>query len=167
MAGLILGYLGITSIPFLAMVLGFPPWGSEDSRNQAAAVQNLGTLNIALQTYAASYGKGFPEQLRQLGPPTGDAALDVNASGFVAPALASGKSSGYTLSYNVTGRDADGRPIAYSIHADPAGREASGQPHFFTDQTQLIRTEANRLATAGSPPLPEQSRLAGAYLPNQ
>lgn len=152
-AGLILGYLGLMAAPLLLVLRGFPGnLHTSQTLREDSAVNSLRVLNIALQAYAATYGKGFPEKLSQLGPPQWDESLDSNASGFVAGRLASGSDGSYRFVYAVTAREAKGFPVAYAISADPnPSGAAMNMRHFYTDQTQVIRADQLHPASANSP----------------
>ncbi len=151
-SGLALGYLGLLGVPAWLLFSGVHlPWHDPALAKEDRAITSLRMLDIALQAYAATYGNGFPESLSQLGPPTGQAPLDSNSSGFVSSDLASGRTFGYGFTYVVTGRDATGHPNAYAIRADPPASASPSLPHFFTDQTQVIRVSQGRPATYESP----------------
>ncbi len=158
-AGLILGYLSLLSAPVLLALFGFPGrLRTTLAPRKESTINSLRVLNIALEAYAASYGRGFPERLSQLAPPRWDEALNANASGFVAYPLASGNVDGYRINYTITARDSNGFPSAYALTADPVGSAAAGSGfHFYTDQTQVIRSEQSHPATNLSPPAIEDS----------
>jgi len=151
-AGLILGYFGMALIPFLIIAAIAIPnlLRARIAANEASAIASLRTLNTAAITYSATYAKGFPLVLSELGPPAGNGAPDANAAGLIDEVLASGTKYGYVFTYTPGERDADGRVKTYAIHADPI-TSSTGQNHFFTDQTCVIRKERYDPANEQSP----------------
>ncbi len=156
LAGLILGYGGIASIiPFWLIVAAIAIPNLLRSRyaaGQASAVGSLRTLNTAAITYSSTY-RGFPENLAVMRASTDNKTPDANAAGLIDEVLASGRKSGYVFTYAVAERDEKGFPSAYTINADPVEAGNTGQNHYFTDQSGVIRSERERPANKGSPPL--------------
>ncbi len=150
-AGLVLGYLGLSFIPILIIAAIAIPnlLRAKMAANEASAVGSLRTLNTACVTYATEY-KSFPLYLANLGP---GAHPSANASDLVDGALASGQKSGYLFTYE-PGPMQDGAITSYEVHADPVTPEATGRRHFFTDQTGIIRSTLHVQANSESPPLP-------------
>lgn len=150
MAGLILGYIGITIIPILIIAAIAIPnlLRSKMAANEASAVGSLRTVNVACVTYAARFQNGYPESLANLGPgqPPSSAAAD-----FIDSALASGRKSGYMFSY--TPRTINGPVSGYFLTADPISPGSTGVRHFFVDETGVIRSSATGPANGDSPPL--------------
>jgi len=154
-AGLILGYCGIALIPFLIIAAIAIPnlLRSRIAANQASAVGSLRTVNTAAITYASTYNQGYPTSLAALGPSRSGAAPDAEAAGLIDEVLASGTKSGYIFTYTPGEKGADGRVDKYTLQADPVTPGTTGLNHYFTDQTGVIRQEADRVANEQSPPI--------------
>jgi uncharacterized protein DUF4190 len=152
-AGLLLAYIGTGLGLFFLVFYGYPSFlRYRETVRENAAIQSLQILNVALQTYAETYGKGFPESLSQLGPPPADARIDSQAAGLVRPSLASGRDSEYTFTYTIISRNGQGHPAAYTINANPPKSSCSRECQlFFTDQNQLIREAQFHAASIESP----------------
>lgn len=149
-AGLVLGYLGLSFIPLLIIAAIAIPnlLRAKMAANEASAVGSLRTINTACVTYATEY-KSLPLYLANLGP---GAHPSAKASDLVDGALASGQKSGYVFRYE-PGPEQNGAIISYEVHADPVTPEATGVRHFFTDQTGIIRYSLHTPANSESPPL--------------
>ena len=140
------GIIGlISSIALPRLVL------AKQAAGAASAIGSLRTLNMAIETYAATYGKGIPPELAALGPSSGGGQPEANFAGLIDVPLASGLRSGYVFTYTVTGMDPDGFPNTYTITADPVKPGNTGRRHFFTDETGIIRAEQENQATRESP----------------
>jgi len=63
--------------------------------------------------------------------------------------LASGIKSGYTFTYLPTG--SGGTNSTYTLNADPIVVGSSGQRHFYTDETNVIRTNYTVAASPSDP----------------
>jgi hypothetical protein len=126
--------------------------GSQNTlKNEAGAIGSMRFLNTAETTYAATFNKGFSPDLKSLGEsgPT----LTESGAGMIDEALASGKKSGYTFTYTVVSKDANGAVTAYEFTARPDTYGKSGKSSYFTDQSGVIRaTQEDRAATANDPP---------------
>ena len=120
--------------------------------NEAQAVESLWTLNSAAIKYSATYAKGFPLVLSELGPPAGNEAPDAEAVGLIDKVLASGMKNDYVFTYSHGEKDANGMVKAYAIYADPI-MGTTGQNHYSTDQTGIIRHERGMPANAQCPPI--------------
>jgi type IV pilus assembly protein PilA len=158
LAGLILGYVGVAIIPFILIIaaIAIPNLlRAKMIANEASAVGSLRTLNVAALAYSTTYGK-YPARLSNLGPSATGASPSEDAADLVDSVLARGIKTGYVFHYKIsqtTGPDEANGINAYTITADPVVLGSSGRRHFFTDQTGVIRSEANRAATADSPPM--------------
>ncbi len=119
------------------------------SGNESSAVGSLHAIITATQTYASTYGQGYPATLAKLGP----AAIPTASSADLLDAvLSSGVKSGYSFSYSVPA--AIGGVInSFAITADPTTRGTSGQRSFYTDQTFVIRFNSAVTASATDPPI--------------
>jgi type IV pilus assembly protein PilA len=154
MAGLVLGYLGISIIPILIIAAIAIPnlLRAKIVANEAAAVSSLRLLNTSAAAYSITYG-AFPPSLAALGPSASPAPTAAN---LIDSVLAGGTKSGYIFRYD---KFVETDPISqtemekYSITASPVTPGTTGRTYFFTDQTGTIRAEAKRVATADSPPI--------------
>jgi type IV pilus assembly protein PilA len=149
-AGLVLGYLGLSFIPILIIAAIAIPnlLRAKMAANEASAVASLRTINTACVTYATEH-KSFPSALANVGPA---AHPGTDASDLINGDLASGQKSGYLFTYE-PGPMQDGAIISYEVHADPVTPEATGRRHFFTDQTGIIRSTLHVQANSESPPM--------------
>ena len=154
MAGLILGYAGVTVIPVILLIAVAIPnlLRSVRGANEAIAVGSLRTLNVAAISYYSTYDHGYPPALENLGPPSAGRENEKRAN-LIDPTLATGTKSGYLFVYRAVRLKGSTYPLEYTISADPAVAGTTGMRHFFTDQTGVIRFERDRTATANSPPL--------------
>ena len=139
---------------FIVVVLFTPPPGHGVSSNESSAVGSLRTINTAEVTYATTYPKvGFSSSLEVLGGAVPCDASSTSAC-LVDQALASGRRSGYVLTYTPGPPDAEGVITSYTAIARPMVFGKSGQRSFFTDQTGVIRaTQEDRAPTVQDPPL--------------
>ena len=105
-----------------------------------AVVNSLRTLNAALSKYKETYGE-YPANLKQLGPPSWNAAPSSDHAALVTDPLEA--ESYFTLAYQVA-RMENGKRTGYEIQAIPRSQEYSHLSHYFTDQTGLIRSDSRR-----------------------
>jgi type IV pilus assembly protein PilA len=171
MAGLILGYVGVSAIPFILIVAAIAIPNLLRSRmvaNEASAVGLLKTVNVAALTYSSDYGNGFPPSMEALAGPNG-VATSCDHARLIDKVLASGQKSGYVFTYvsrssvrgtkRVLSLTAQQHGCTspgsdeYWLTADPITRGTTGQRSFFTDQTGVIRFDARGAASGNSPPL--------------
>ncbi|HXH49683.1 MAG TPA: DUF4190 domain-containing protein [Terriglobia bacterium] len=161
LAGLILGYAGVSVIPLLIIAAIVIPnlLRSRIAANQASAIRSLRTYNEAEVSYATVYNKGYSATLGALGPPAGGAAPTPDAAGLVDSVLSGGSTtarvavkSGYRFTYS-PGPEQGGRVATYQIWADPVTPNTTGQNHYYTDQTGVIRYQTETHADENSPPL--------------
>jgi len=122
---------------------------SKMAANEASAVGSMRTLNTAAVTYSTTYG-GYPASLATLGPA---ATATSTTADLVDSVLASGTKSGYTFTYVAGGADTNGNILSYSITASPVTTGTTGQRSFYTDQSGVIRADANTTATSSSTPI--------------
>ncbi len=118
--------------------------------NEASAVGSLRTINTSCVEYSTTYGIGFPGSLPALG---GTGTATSASSGLIDSVLASGTKSGYTFVYTAGTADSAGAIDSYSLTAAPVVAGTTGQRTFFTDQSGVIRADANGAATANSTPI--------------
>jgi type IV pilus assembly protein PilA len=162
-AGLILGYSGVTLVPLLIIgSVAIPNMRRYQMRtNQSIAVRSLRKIQFAEIEFQDSYANGFsPDLLALAGDGSGERACSHAA--LIDEQLASGHSEGYRLTYVARGpavfqpgagargcsRSGSG---AFEIHAEPIKRGSTGELSFFTDQTGIIRYNSKGPATAKSP----------------
>lgn len=96
------------------------------------------------------YGQ-YPDNLRQLGPPSRAAAPNSDHASLVTDPLEA--ESYFILTYQVD-RVENGKRTGYEIHGTPRSQEYSYLSQYFTDETGLIRSDSRR-ATAKSLVIPE------------
>jgi type IV pilus assembly protein PilA len=158
LAGLVLGYMGVSIIPFILIIaaIAIPNLlRSKMAANEASALATLHALNAACVEYSTTYGR-FPPGLVNLGPPAPGVSTSADAADLIDLALTSGIKSGYVFNYTIyreIERDGKGRSQTYAITATPMTPGATGAQYFFTDQTGVIRAETGQVATADSPPI--------------
>ena len=128
---------------------------SRMAANEASAVASLRSINTSQVVYQSSYGSSFAPTLTALSD-GGSAANCLptvvpssTASCLLDSALATGSKGSYVFTYAplTTG----GTVSSYSVNADPVSSGTSR--HFFTDQTIVIRVNANASASATDSPL--------------
>lgn len=146
LAGLVLGYVGVSIIPLLIIAAIAIPnlLRAKMAANEASAVGSLRTLVSAAAQFQVDHNR-YPDALENLGPADGGKPTEQGAD-LIDATLASGRKSGYLFFY----RSVDS---AYTINADPVTAGTTGARHFFIDQTGVIRSERDRPADAHSPPL--------------
>jgi type IV pilus assembly protein PilA len=117
--------------------------------NEASAVGSLHTIITASQTYASTYGQGFPSTLATLGPAVIPSASNADLLDSV---LSSGAKSGYTFTYTASAA-VGGVVNTFTITADPTTRGTTGQRSFYTDQTFVIRFNSTTTASVSDSPI--------------
>lgn len=152
LAGLIMGYLSLMTIPMILIIAAIAIPNLLRARmaaNEASAVGSIRTINVASITYSATYGKGFPADLKMLGGPEGQKP-SAEAAGLIDSVLASGQKSGYTFRYQAVDSDGDGVMDKYFVIAEPVTQGSSGQRSFCSDETGIIRFETSSSCTPAS-----------------
>ena len=153
LAGLVLGYIGVSIIPILIIAAIAIPnlLQSKMSANEAAAIAMLEALTESSVMYSTTHG-GFPHTISDLRPSAGSPASSSSAADLIDAVLASGVKNGYSFTYAVVASDPSGNVLSYSITASPVTPGATGRRYFFINQTGVIHAEMGRAATADSPP---------------
>ena len=117
---------------------------SKMAANEASAVGSLRSLNTAAVAYSTTYGT-YPPGLSSLGPST---APTSSAADLIDSVLSSGAKSGYSFTWSAgTGN------LSYNITAAPSTAGVTGQRNFYTDQSGVIRANANGTANSSSTPI--------------
>lgn len=114
----------------------------------------LRTVNTANITYFSTYGRSFAPSLKALG--SGDSSPCVatpEQSCLVDSVLASGRKSGYVITYTPGPRDKDGRITSYQVVAEPENPHGNDWRSYYSDESGIVRYELGRRATKSSPPL--------------
>jgi type IV pilus assembly protein PilA len=156
LAGLILGYAGISFIPFILIIAAIAIPNLLRARmaaNEASAVSALRAIVIGCTTYTSMYNKGFPPTLSSLGPSPGEAAESAAAANLIDSKLASGTKSGYVFTYQSSSTRSDGILDRFEVRANPVTEGTTGMRHFFVDQSGVIRMEIRSQASGDSPPI--------------
>jgi type IV pilus assembly protein PilA len=154
LAGLILGYLGISVIPILIIAAIAIPnlLRARMAANEGSAVGVLRTYNTAMLSYVTACPKmGYPQSLANLGP--GAAAGDCERAGVLDGALGTDhpSKSGYFFRYTPAEPDGHGQVAGFTVTADPITEGDTGVRHFYTDQTGIIRWTRDGVANADCP----------------
>lgn len=157
-AGLVLGYIGLAFVPFVLMIgaIAIPNLlRARMAANEASAVGTLRTYNIALVTYASQCPvQGYPPKLDDL-PSSARDHYDCPKQALKGAVLGGSlpPQHGYDFTYYPAAVDAGGHVSSYFINADPMVPGSSGSRHFYTDETGVIRFDAQKAATGKSEPL--------------
>ena len=141
LAGLILGYISVFLLPVIASVVfvAVPNvFRTKIVTNETTAVSTLKTIHVAAESYQLEHQE-YPASLNELSS-SSLVALDNQLA-------ATGVQSGYQFAYKLTSGQR-----GYVIHADPIFIH-TGQQHFFMDQTGVIRSAKDRVASAASEPI--------------
>jgi type IV pilus assembly protein PilA len=170
-AGLVLGYGGVAIIPVVLILaaIAIPNLlRAKGAANESSAVGSIRTIVTAEITYQDTYSNGYAPSLSAL---DGSGAGEPNCdhAQLIDRGLASGRKNGYVFTYIAlpamaksqapSSRQAiaDGCTarggMFFTINADPVTRNTSGGRSFFSDQTGVIRYNAQGSASADSPPL--------------
>jgi type II secretory pathway pseudopilin PulG len=152
LAGLVLGYIGLSIIPLLIIsAIAIPNLlRAKMAANEASAMRSLRALNKSASVYSTTYG-AYPSSLGALGPSSSPSSTAAN---LIDSALANGTKSGYVfVYYGIFDPAGKGEAERYIITASPVTPRTTGMRYFFTDQSGTIRTESNRVATSESPPI--------------
>ncbi len=142
-AGLIMGYISLFLLPvFAGVVFVAVPnlFRTKIVTNESTAVATLKTIHVAAASYQLEHDS-YPPSLQEL-----------NSSSLVAldgQLASTGVQSGYQFSYKPMQK-------GYVIHADPIFIH-TGQQHFFMDETGVIRSQKDRVASAASQPIAPQT----------
>jgi len=171
-AGLVLGYMGLSVIPILIVAAIAIPnlLRARMAANEASAVESLRTINTTNIQYVTAYGNGYAPSLEILGGLAGETSADCNHALLIDAKLESGEMNGYRFSYTlqqprdgaeqVLSKDAvargcrtPGSSAGYSVLAEPVAQGTTGQRSFYTDATGTIRYSEGGTATADSTPL--------------
>lgn len=129
---------------------------SKMAANEAAAVQSLRNVTVALSAYRTTYPQcGYPDTMDKLKP--GNPAGPTQA-GLLDSIMASDsfQRSGYIFTYALTDGDGDcaGVPGAdYNEEARPITFNRTGVRGFFADGTLVIRADIDGDADVTSPPI--------------
>lgn len=130
-------------------------------------VSDLRAINTALITYHETYGKGYPPNLKVLGPPAKGARESCLGGGLLKEFLAGDLKKVYQYTYkpgtphkpDKTGTGTADCPEGfdtYTITASPRTHhyQRQGWSNYFTDESGIIRGPVkNRPATVQDPPL--------------
>lgn len=151
-AGLVLGYVGVSIFPLLIIAAIAIPnlLRSRMAANEASAVGSLRSYNAAMVTYASACpDQGYPASLENLGP----GGKDCNHLDVVEPQMAAQipVKNGYHFFY--TREQTPGGETKYILAADPVDPGTSGVRHFFTDESGVIRYSLQGGADVHSEPL--------------
>ena len=125
---------------------------SKMAANEASAVQNLRNISTAEFLYSSTYGIKYSLTLPSLSGNSGS-PTPAHAE-MIDEVLAGGVKSGYQISYTPGPLDSQGQVPTYTVTASPLVPGNTGMRYFYTDQTCVIRWNAN--TTAGPTDAPVQ-----------
>ena len=119
--------------------------------NESGAVANLRTITTGQVVYSTTYGVGFSPDLPTLGgnPVTPSAS----SAGLIDSVLSAGVKSGYIYTYTAGSQDANNNWQSFTVTADPITPGTTGDRHFFTDQTNVIRSNLTTTASVTDNPI--------------
>ena len=136
-AGLVLGYMGIVSIPMVLIIAAIAIPNLLRARiaaNEASAMASIRTINVAQVTYSAGHpSEGFTCSLSDLSS-LGDSHL------------VAGQRHGYTFKLSGCTAGDSGAIVKYQVVAFPITQNTTGSRIFCSDETGVVRFDA-----AGSP----------------
>jgi hypothetical protein len=152
-AGLVLGYIQFSLIPFMLIIAAIAIPNLLKSRmaaNEASAVGSLRAITTAEITYSTACPKiGYASTLTELGP-NGSACPP--AANQIDRVLAMGTKSGYRFTPHNSSFARQAPETGFGWNADPIS-PSTGTRHFFVDETGIIRSNPTEAADADSPPL--------------
>jgi competence protein ComGC len=137
-AGLVLGYLGLSVVPVLIIAAIAIPnlLRARIAANESSAVAAVRTLNPAEVTYAASHPDGFTCSLEAL-----------KKAGLITEELAEGKSHGYSIRIEQCEPQPDASKImSYSVFAVPVNYNQSGRRTFCSNESGVVKFSATNFA---------------------
>jgi len=152
--GLVSGYLWLAGSMIVIAISAFVA-NSRIAANQASSLGSLRTINTAAISYAQTYHRGFPPSLAALGSPKAEspnASVRPSEKGadLIDEYLAAGRKSNYRFTYLAGPADSTGKIQTYTVHADPIEPGKTGKWYYFTDQTNVIRSERGKEASESS-----------------
>jgi type IV pilus assembly protein PilA len=141
-AGLVLGYLGLVSVHIILIIaaIAIPNLvRSRTAANESSAVSAIRTLNKSQATYVDLHPKaGFTCEL-----------TDLSRAGLIGSDLASGNRSSYVIKLlNCAAESPGGANVKYQVVAYPMTKGKSGNRAFCSDESGLIRFDADGSAQA-------------------
>jgi hypothetical protein len=131
--GLILGYFGLSFIPFLIIAaIAIPSvLRARMAANESAAISSLRTLNTAEVSYSATHANvGFTCSLSDL-------------SDLIDSKLAGGQKSGYAFELSGCTPGEGGAMVKYQVVAYPITRNTTGRRAFCSDESAIIKVDAD------------------------
>jgi len=138
-AGLVLGYAGVSFIPILIIAAIAIPnlLRARMAANESSAVASIRTLNAAEVAYSQSHADaGFTCSLPDLG-----------SAELINTQLASGMKSGYVFELGgCSSETGTGANTKYQVLARPVTQNQSGVRAFCSDESAVIRVETGGLA---------------------
>jgi type IV pilus assembly protein PilA len=142
MAGMILGYMGVATIPLILILaaIAIPNLlRARTAANEASAVGYVRMINTAELTYRSAYPYvGYACDLSQLGG--NNANANSAGAGLIDDGLAAGSKHGYR--FRVGGCAASSRTSGndtYVVFAEPTNASNTGSRSFCSDQSGVIK----------------------------
>jgi len=138
-AGLVLGYLWIASVPVILIVAAIAIPNLLRARmaaNEASAVASVRTLNTVEASYSADH------------PNVGYTCSLSDLSGLVDSKLVSGQRSGYMFQLSGCTAGDSGAIVKYQVAAYPVTPNTSGARSFCSDESGVIKVDSSGSAQA-------------------
>jgi prepilin-type N-terminal cleavage/methylation domain-containing protein len=134
---------------------------SRIAANEALAVGSVRAINTSARTYYSTYHNGYPAGLVAMGTSTADTTPSCGEALLIDSQLTLGTKTGYNFTYSDGSGDTPNSATlggcagwnAYTVNADPVTPGTSGQRHFYSDQTGVIRYNANGVAGTTDAPV--------------
>jgi type IV pilus assembly protein PilA len=129
-AGLILGYMGVATIPLLIIAAIAIPGllSARMAANESSALASLRTLNSAEVSYSTTHNAGFTCSLSDL-------------SELIDGRLASGQKSGYAFELSGCTPGENGAMVKYQVVAYPITQNTTGRRAFCSDESADIKVD--------------------------
>ena len=133
-AGLVLGYGWVLTIPIILIVAAIAIPNLLRARiaaNESSAVASVRTLNVAEVTYSSQH------------PDAGFTCSLADLSGQIDNKLASGRKTGYVFELSGCTAGENGAIVKYQLIAYPMTRNQTGIRAFCSDESGVVKVDAN------------------------
>ena len=126
---------------------------SRIAADQASAVASCRGISSSELTYVSMYSMGYAPSLSALGPPAAGSQPSASAADLVDSVVATGNKSGYAFVYTAGAQDFQGHYQSFGVNANPVDAGITGDLHYYTDESNVIRANANTTASLSDSPI--------------